>query len=286
MSTISIGPDSAAQSTGDGLDAVRRALSGRRAGYSLPGPMYLDEAAFRADVTHIWQREWIFAGHAAELVDTGDYFTLVVGDYPLIVVRGDDGTIRALHNVCRHRGSIVCDAVSGSARRRLVCPYHQWSYELDGRLGRARDVADDVDVGELALGSAHCIDVGGLVFVCVAPHPPDARPLRAMVEAYLAPFDLRAARVAHQTTFVERGNWKLVLENNRECFHCRRAHPELCVTFPDSRIHAGGGTAEEVLALDQLVTTCEQAGLPSRFAAADDFGYRVMRMPLHEGRGR
>jgi phenylpropionate dioxygenase-like ring-hydroxylating dioxygenase large terminal subunit len=152
MSTISIDPDLGGRSAGDdGLGAVCRALSGHRAGYSLPGPLYLDESAFRADVSHIWQREWIFAGHAAELVDAGDYFTLDVGSYPLIVVRTDDGTVRALHNVCRHRGSIVCDAASGSARRRFVCPYHQWTYKLNGDLA-GLPFKDGVKDGECVNG--------------------------------------------------------------------------------------------------------------------------------------
>ena len=144
----------------------------------------------------------MFAAPVAELPAPGDFLTLTVGDYPLIVARGQDGEIRALHNVCRHRGSIICEAAHGTARRRFVCPYHQWSYELDGRLGRARALPDDADPAELGLGAAHCVDIGGLLFVCVADDAPDPTPLRALVEPYLEPFDLGTARslIARRTS--------------------------------------------------------------------------------------
>ena len=105
-------------------------------------------------------------------------------------------------------------------------------------------------------------------------------PLRAMVQPYLAPFDLEHAVVAHRTTFVEHGNWKLVMENNRECYHCRAAHPELCMSFPSGAQHAGAGDPAELAAIDSFVADAEAHGLPGRFQAADDHQYRVMRLPL------
>ena len=97
------------------------------------------------------------------------------------------------------------------------------------------------------------------------------------------PFALESAKVAYETTAVEQGNWKLVLENNRECFHCRSAHPELCATFPDGTQHSGTGTADELRALVEFVDGCETLGLPSRFLAAPDWQYRAMRLPLVDG---
>lgn len=208
---------------------------------------------------------------------------MTVGAYPLIVVRGHDGTVGALHNVCRHRGFIVCEATAGTARRRFVCPYHQWSYELDGRLAKARSMPDDIDPEPLALARAQCAVVGALIFVSVAGDPPDIGALRTLLEPYLAPFDLESARVAHETTTVEQGNWKLVMENNRECFHCRTAHPELCATFPSGAQHSGGGTADDLRGIAEFAARCDAAGLSSRFQAADDWQYRAMRMPLAAG---
>ena len=114
-------------------DAMLAELQGRRPGMSLDQKFYADPGFYRLDLETIFYRDWLFAGHDCEIPAPGDYFTMQVGDYPIIVVRGRDGTIGALHNSCRHRGSRICPAARGSAKR-LVCPYHQWTYDLDGSL--------------------------------------------------------------------------------------------------------------------------------------------------------
>jgi Rieske 2Fe-2S family protein len=259
---------------------MRGLLARRAAAHSLDSDFYTSAAFHQLDLDHIWHREWVFIGHAASLPQSGDFVTVQVGDYSLIVIRGDDGQVRALHNVCRHRGSVLCDAAIGSVRRRIVCPYHQWSYELDGSLAKARHTSDDFEPADHGLAHAACEIVSGMVFVCVADDAPDFGPVRELVEPYLAPFDLADAKVAATSTIVENGNWKLVMENNRECFHCRATHPELCATFPEAPLHSGGGTGEDLIALERLVERAESFGLPSRFAASADMQYRAMRMPF------
>lgn len=268
--------------TADPSADVRALLASRVEGRTLPGPMYGGTATYAADLAHVWHREWVFAAHEAELTDVGDFVTLTVGSYPVLVVRGVDGRIRALHNVCRHRGAILCGAPKGTTRRKIVCPYHQWAYELDGRLYKARTWAD-IDPEGLSLQPVHCETVAGLVFVCVAPEPPPIAPLRTLVEPYLAPFDLASASVAADSVIEEQGNWKLVWENNRECYHCAGSHPELARTFPLAPLHSGGGSAEEARATEELVAACERAGLPSGFAASPDHQFRAMRMALDNG---
>ena len=120
------------------------ALRGRRPGHTLPRDFYVEPEVFKLDLDSIFYREWLFAGHDCELQKPGDFLTLQVGDYPIVVVRARGGEIRAFHNSCRHRGSRICSAEKGSAAR-LVCPYHNWSYELDGRLLFARDQAKPFD---------------------------------------------------------------------------------------------------------------------------------------------
>jgi phenylpropionate dioxygenase-like ring-hydroxylating dioxygenase large terminal subunit len=255
-------------------------LEQRKPGYSLDRAFYRDDEHYALDLEHIWYREWVFAGHVCELKQPGDFLTLQIGDYSLMVIRGDDGVIRALHNVCRHRGFRICDDASGSVKRRIVCPYHQWSYSLDGALAKARSMEPDFEPSQHHLGTAACELVDGMIFVCVADNPPEIEPMRQDVAAYLAPFDLLNAKVAYETTFVEHGNWKLVMENNRECFHCKAHHSELCAVFPEAPLHSGGGSDAEVAAMDLLIERAEDAGLPGRYLAAPDFQYRVMRMPL------
>lgn len=112
----------------------------------------------------IWYRDWLFVGHDCEITRPGSYFTVQVGDYPVVVVRGRDGVIRALHNTCRHRGSRVCAEQKGMAAR-LVCPYHQWTYDLDGSLVFARQMGEDLCKQDLGLKPVACESVAGYVFL-------------------------------------------------------------------------------------------------------------------------
>jgi Rieske 2Fe-2S family protein len=255
------------------------ALGNRLHEHTLPQPFYADPTFYRLDLENLFYREWLFAGHDCEVTRPGDYFTMQVGDYPVIVVRGRDGAIRAFHNTCRHRGSRICAAEKGSAVR-LVCPYHNWSYDLDGRLLFARDMGKSFDPKPLGLKPVHCESVAGYVFVCIAPEPPDFPPFRAAVEPYLAPHRLREAKVAFESTIVEEANWKLVWENNRECYHCGPNHPELCRTFPESPTVAGVEGASDDPVITGHWTRCEALGLPSRFEISADGQYRASRIPL------
>ena len=255
------------------------ALNSRREGHSLPRELYLDPDLYRLDLERLFYADWLFIGHDCEIPRTGDYFTVQVGDYPVVVVRGEDGAIRAFHNSCRHRGSRICSAEHGSAVR-LVCPYHKWSYDLEGRLRFARDMGKPFDNAKLGLKPVACESVAGYVWVCLAADPPDFATFRGAMAPYFRPHGIAKAKVAFESTIVENGNWKLVWENNRECYHCLPNHPELCRTFPEDPAVTGvdGGNDDPEIAAhwDRL----EQAGLPSRFLLAPDGRYRLARMPL------
>jgi Rieske 2Fe-2S family protein len=259
---------------------VERLLRERRVGHTLPGPCYVDPDVHRLDLERIWYREWIFVAHAADVPEPGSYVTVAVGDHRIVIVRGGDDRIRAMHNVCRHRGSLVCTETAGTARRRLVCPYHQWSYELDGTLARAR-AAGDVDAAVLGLGPVACeVVADSMIFVSLADDPPDFSPMRTLADGYLAPFRLGTARVAARSVTIEQANWKLVMENNRECHHCRASHPELCVSFPEEPLHTGGASDADARALENVVRRGVAHGLPSDYIASPDHQFRAMRMPL------
>ena len=263
---------------------VEDVLRGRRPGNTLPGAVYSDPDAYRLDLERIWYREWIFVAHTAEVPESGSWVTVSIGDHRIVIVRRRDGTIGALHNVCRHRGSLVCSEPVGRARRRFVCPYHQWTYELDGALASARGATDDVDHETLGLAPVRCTVVAeSMIFVSLADDPPDPTPMHDLADAYLAQFDLGRAQIAATSVTVEEGNWKLVVENNRECHHCRSSHPELCVSFPEEPLHTGGATADDVRALDLIVELGRSLGLPSDFVASPDHQFRAMRMPLKDG---
>ncbi|HMK80305.1 MAG TPA: aromatic ring-hydroxylating dioxygenase subunit alpha [Xanthobacteraceae bacterium] len=254
-------------------------LGSRKQGRSLPRAFYTDPDFYRLDLECIFHREWLFAGHDCELAKSGSYLTLQVGDYPVIVVRDGKGTIRAFHNTCRHRGSRICAAEKGKAVR-LVCPYHQWTYELDGRLLFARDMGADFDTSAFGLKPVHCESVAGYIFICVAQAAPDFAPVRAHLTPYLAPHRLAEAKVAVEKTVVQKGNWKLVWENNRECYHCRINHPELIRSYPEAPSVTGTTGGEENPEVAEHWHRCEAAGLPSTLRLSPDGQYRTARMPL------
>ena len=263
----------------DTRNEMLRLIRERRDGFSLQQPFYIDPDFFRLDMELIWYRDWLFVGHDCEVAKPGAFFTVQVGDYPVVIVRGRDGQIRAFHNSCRHRGSRVCNTERGTAAR-LVCPYHQWTYDLDGSLVFARQMADGFCKEEFGLKPVACESVAGYIFICLAKEPADFAPFRALMEPFFAPHKLVDAKVAHETTIIERGNWKLVWENNRECYHCAANHPELCKTFPEAPTITATNAAEkdpEILAHWQR---CESHGLPSRFRIDDAGQYRATRVPL------
>lgn len=248
-----------------------RLLNARRDGFSLERPFYVDPDFHKLDLELIWYREWLFVGHDCELPKPGSFITVQVGDYPVVLVRNRSGSIRAFHNSCRHRGSRICKTESGTSAR-LVCPYHQWTYDLDGRLLFTRQAAEGFDRDRYGLKPVACETVAGYVFICLAAEPTDFAPVRTLIEPYLKPHRLTEAKVVHKSTIVEKGNWKLVWENNRECYHCAANHPELCRTFPEPPPSDPELTAHW--------DRCEAAGLPSRFSIDPTGQYRTIRLPL------
>lgn len=196
-----------------------------RDGYTLPGPFYSDPEIYQRDVERIWRREWLFAAHSCQLKSPGDYITLQVDTDPLIVIRDDDGSVRALHNICRHRGTVLCTEPAGRVGR-IVCPYHQWTYGRDGSLVSCRGMQADIDKNELRLATAHVREMAGMVFICLADEPPDFERARQLMEPMALPQGLDRAKVAAIREYTIDANWKLVWDNNRECYHCNVNHPQ------------------------------------------------------------
>ena len=215
------------------LSDISALLAARPAGHSLPGGLYKSDAAFDFDLAAVFGHSWLLAGFAAEVRQPGDYLSIIVGRWPVLIVRGRDGELRAFHNSCRHRGSILCKSGSGNAPR-LTCPYHRWTYGLDGRLLAAGRMPDDFDKKDHALATLRLEIVAGVIFICLAETAPDFSVLRRDLTPLLAPHKLDRAKVAHKSVLVEHANWKLVMENGRECYHCATGHPELALTFPVS----------------------------------------------------
>ena len=253
----------------------------RKARHALPRELYIDNEVYRQDLEQIWHKDWIFAGHTVELDKPGQYFTLQIGDYPVAVVKGKDGQVRAFHNACRHRGAKVCEHAQGKVAK-LVCPYHKWTFELDGSLLFAGNMGADFDKSQYNLKPVHCEVVHSYIYVCVADKAPDFNSFRNAVSPFIAPHQLENCKVAFESNLIEKGNWKLVFENNRECFHCDGTHPELMNSFVENLSVAGVATAEDP-ELTAHWDRCEKAGMPSRLLMDPQGRYRMTRIPLSAG---
>ena len=260
------------------LDRIRALLDQRRPGHTLPQEFYGDPEVFAFDMTAIYGRSWIMAGFEAELPDPGSSLAFSIGRSPIVIVRGRDGALRAFHNSCRHRGAQICAEGAGK-RPRLVCPYHQWAYDLEGNLVNAPRMAEDFDPAEHGLRPVALRTVAGTMYVCLAAEPPDFAPFQAAFEPMIAPHKLHSAKIGHQATLVEKANWKLVMENARECYHCASNHPELSVTFPIGRRQLSQDDQKRVT--QEFAARMAEQGLPS--GPAEGAWWQAARFPLNPG---
>ncbi len=213
------------------LERISALFKQRRAGHSLPQDLYTQTDIFDFDMAAIYGRSWLMAGMACELPNAGSYISLMVGKWPILITRDKEGVIRAFHNSCRHRGSMICPLGSGTAPK-LVCPYHRWTYDLDGSLFAATRMPDNFEKSDHGLKSVALENVDGALFICLADNPPAFDEFKAKLEKYAAPHHFKDTKLAFQSVLVENANWKLVMENARECYHCAASHPALAKTFP------------------------------------------------------
>lgn len=260
------------------LAQIRGALDSRLPGHSLPQALYNDPAMFDFDLEAIYGQSWLMAGFTCEVAEPGSYTSIKVGPWPILIVRGRDGTIRGFHNSCRHRGAVLCKEGQGKSPR-IVCPYHRWTYNLDGSLMSATRMPDDFDKSEHGLKPVRTEIVAGVIYICLADNPPAFDRFRIEMTQVLAPHDLENAKVAMSETLLEQANWKLVLENGRECYHCQASHPELSRTFPvGSGAYFDYNGAEFARLFDERMTAID---LPS--GPIGENWWQAVRFPLNPG---
>ncbi|RAE69085.1 aromatic ring-hydroxylating dioxygenase subunit alpha, partial [Burkholderia multivorans] len=187
-----------------GLDEL---IDERRPGYSLEAPFYTSPDFFARDVEAIFASTWIFVGSVAEVPEPGDFVTIDIGTYSVIVIRDDDGEIRVHHNVCRHRGTRLLSDLAGSVGN-IVCTSHQWTYAPRGELISAGAQAPGFDPACFSLRSVSVRTIAGLIFVCLGHEPDDIDEVADVIAPYIAPHDIAGAKVAAQVDLIEDSNWK------------------------------------------------------------------------------
>ena len=207
--------------------ALEKLLDQHKPGWGLEQPFYTDAQIFDLEWEHVWKKFWLFAGTTSEIPKPGDYFTYTAHHDSVIIIRGDQGEVFAHYNTCRHRGSLICLKERGHSPK-LMCPYHQWVYNKDGSLFKARLMPEDFDKSSFGLHPVNVKVAHGLIFISLAQNPPDFTRVAQEYAPFLRPYKIDQAKVAYQKRYELRTNWKLVAENFRECYHCGVAHPEYC----------------------------------------------------------
>jgi choline monooxygenase len=195
--------------------------------YTLPRSYYLDGEIFARETEQIFFRAWNYACHVSQVSEPGSYATTQVGDQNIVVVRDHEGVLRAFYNVCSHRAH---ELVKGCGRTKIVtCPYHAWSYHLDGRLrsATASRRVERFEAEEFALKPVRVEAYAGFVYVNLDP---DAKPLSQQagdLEAGIRQFcpEVDSLKFAHRIVYEVKANWKTVVDNYLECYHCSVAHP-------------------------------------------------------------
>ncbi|WP_321867380.1 aromatic ring-hydroxylating oxygenase subunit alpha [Paraburkholderia tropica] len=232
--------------TATNLKSHGELVRSRKPGHGMPGELFGRQDIFETDVDIFFNKHWILVGVTADVPEPGDVSTVDIGKASIIIVRDDDENIRTYRNVCRHRGARLKE-VGKSTVGMLVCPYHQWSYDLDGSLRHASHMGANFDRKCSSLIPVHTKIVGTHIFVCLGDEPPaDIATLDEVMSPRFAPYQLQNTKIAYEAEIVENGNWKLVMENNRECYHCAGTHPELTASFlPEDFGFCPDGLSEE-----------------------------------------
>ena len=194
----------------------------------LPPRAFVDPGVLEWELEAIFSG-WICVGHASLVAEPGSYLMREVGTDSVVVMAAEDGRPRAFLNVCRHRGSRLIDEPEGSVRRRIQCPYHGWSYGLDGQLKAAphMDGVEDFDTSCWGLMPVRVATVGGLVLVDLSGEAPDVGAHTGELAGHLERYRVGSLRRAGQASYEVAANWKAIAENYSECLHCPGVHPEL-----------------------------------------------------------
>lgn len=217
------------------MNAFRKTAETFTAGAkTLPQRYFVSSEAFAQEQERIFSAQWVCVGHQHQLAAVGDYFVQEVAGESLIILRDQQGEVRAFYNVCRHRGTRLCEDKNGRFHETLQCPYHAWTYALDGRLVGAphMDSVAGFEKGQYSLHPVHLAPWEGFIFVNLAEAPLPLSKIFAPLMKKFTHWNLPNLRSARRIEYDVRANWKLIFENYSECYHCPIVHPALTKLSP------------------------------------------------------
>ena len=196
---------------------------------TLPQSYYTDPAWFQKEMEAIHFDMWLCAGRAGQIPKPGDYFLCKIANANVIIVRDDQGEVRAFHNVCRHRGTLLCKEETGTFAGRIQCQYHAWTYKLDGTLANAphMEKVQDFREADYPLNRIATALWDGHIFINLSAHPiPFSEHLAGLDKKFL-PWRMEELQMVERRVYHLKANWKLIIQNYSECLHCPNVHPLL-----------------------------------------------------------
>ena len=231
---------------------------------TLPSRYYYDPDILEQEKERIFYDSWVGVGRAEEVAEAGDYVLKQVGEENVIVVRTKSGEIKAFYNVCRHRGNRICLEERGRAGgSAFSCRYHGWTYSLDGELMATPNVEPrpSLEGDPLSLFSVAARVWEGFIFLNLSGTPEPFEPSLGLLEDKLPRYSLANLRVGHRKTYEIKANWKVVQENNMECYHCPGVHPELCRIHPSYTNGVIGQELRDGVPFVEGMTTYSDSGV-------------------------
>ena len=272
---------------------IKNLIKKQKSNYTLDQQFYTNDDIFDLDLKNIFYNQWVFVGHISRIPNLGDYFLFDIGNESIIIIRGANNKIYAHYNVCRHRGSHICLEEQGN-KKILVCPYHAWSYNLDGSLKSARLMNEDFNKQNWSLHSCNLKIFEGLIFINLSKNPNSFEEFISPTKKFIEFHGLADAKIAHRQLYPTHGNWKLTLDNFHECYHCQPSHPEYCsVHDPEYIIAYGAGnntgpTSEKFIKkLNEWNKEVEDMGhVTGEYSETEynDYSRSAERTPLKEGK--
>jgi Rieske 2Fe-2S family protein len=201
---------------------------------TLPQRYLVSQDVFSKEQERIFSTQWLCVGHQSQLGEGGDYFTQTVAGESLILLRDQKEEVRGFYNVCRHRGTRLCEGKSGNLHETIRCPYHAWTYGLDGRLVGAPHMEknEGFDKNQHPLHAVSLALWEGFIFVNLAGRPAPLKTVFAPLAGKFTPWNLPSLHSARRIEYDVRANWKLIFENYSECYHCPLVHPALSKLTP------------------------------------------------------
>ena len=241
-------------------------------GRTLKAKAYFDPAVYGEEQDKVFQNNYLYALHVSQLPQPGSYQALTFGDTEVLIIRGTDNQVRAFHNVCVHRGHLLVGRGSNGCARSLSCPYHAWNYATDGALKHAEGVnIQALPDGHRGLRPVEILDVSGFIFVRSRPSGPgDTAPIHSAMQSLKSTIpNIDRLKVVRSVSQSVNANWKIMIENYLECYHCRPTHPALVdlIEMDSFQIALGDGWSSSrarVRHLKNKAFTCVEESMDQR----------------------